>query len=336
MYLETCSQNKIRTTLSKEKVPIPEVYKNSRRGIKAKYPYEWNYHTIRNILRNEMYIGNMVQNVFSKKSFRDKKMTKNKKEEWIIVENTHEPIIDKETFYHVQELLNANYRQPAKPYIHDFAGLLYCYECGHKIGIGNIKRDRNESKQYFYTYCNYYRKNSVYDKCTPHSLNYNNLETQLLDIINEVCKKFLKTLDYETIVNEKKQELNTYGGTLVKKINKLEIDNKEIDIKLEKIYMDRLDDIISANTYKKMSEKLELKKQELINEKQELQKNYNEYMEDNSIDKLFETTKIVKEYLKMRKTKKRDLILKIVDRIEIHQNKTIDVYFKFKPLKITT
>lgn len=335
MYLETRSQNQIRTTLSKEKIPIPEVYKNSRRGLKSKHPYEWNYHTIRDILRNEMYIGNMVQNVFSKKSFRDKKMTKNKPEEWIIVENTHEPIIDKETFYQVQELLDANYRQPVKPYPHDFAGLIYCHECGHKIGIGNVKRDRDTSKQYFYTYCNYYRKNSAYNKCTPHSLNYNNLEAQLLDIINDMCKKFLKTLDYETIVNEKKQGLNTYGDTLIKKINKLEIDVKEVDLKIEKIYMDRLDDIISADTYKKMSEKLESKKQELINEKQELQKSYDEYMEDNSIDKLIETTKVVKEYLKARKTEKRDLILKIVDRIEIHQDKTIDVYFKLKPLGIT-
>ncbi len=335
MYLETRSQNQIRTTLSKEKIPIPEVYKNSRRGLKAKHPYEWNYHTIRDILRNEMYIGNMVQNVFSKKSFRDKKMTRNKPEEWIIVDDTHEPIIDKETFYQVQELLIANYRQPVKPYPHNFAGLIYCHECGHKIGIGNVKKYKDKSKQCFYTYCNYYRKNSVYKKCTPHSLNYNNLEAQLLNIINDMCKKYLKTLDYKTIVNEKKQELNNYGDTLIKKINKLEIDIKEVNLKIEKIYMDRLDDIISANTYKTMSEKLESKKQELINEKRELQKSYDEYMEDNSINKLIETPKIVKEYLKVRKTEKRDLILKIVDRIEIHQDKTIDVYFKLKPLGIT-
>ena len=95
MYLQNHSQNQIRSTLSKEKIPIPEVYKKTKRGLKVKFPYEWNYRTIRNILRNEMYIGNMVQNVFTKKSFRDKKLTKNKKNDWIIVENTHEPIVDK-------------------------------------------------------------------------------------------------------------------------------------------------------------------------------------------------------------------------------------------------
>lgn len=335
LYLETRSQNKIRTIFSNEKIPIPEVYKGSRRGLKAKNPYEWNYRTVRDILRNEMYIGNMVQNVFFKKSFREKKMTKNKPEEWIIVENTHEAIIDKETFYQVQELLDANYRQPVKPYPHAFSGLIYCHECGHKIGIGNVKRDRDTSKQYFYTYCNYYRKNSAYNKCSPHSLNYNNLETQLLDIIEDMCKNFLKELDYESMVAEKKKGLNTYSDSLIKKINKLTIDVKEVDLKIEKIYMDRLDDIISADTYKKMSEKLELKKKELINEKDELQKSYDEYMENNSTNQLVETNKIVKEYLKARKIEKRDLLLKIVDRIEIYQDKTIDVYFKLKPLGIT-
>lgn len=335
LYLETRSQNKIRTIFSNEKIPIPEVYKGSRRGLKTKHPYEWNYRTIRDILRNEMYIGNMVQNVFSKKSFREKKITKNDPKDWIIVEGTHEPIIDKETFYQVQELLEANYRQPVKPYPHDFAGLLYCHECGHKIGIGNVKRDRDESKQYFYTYCNYYRKNSAYNKCTPHSLNYNFLEAQLLDTIDDLCKNFIKQLDYDTLVNERKKGLNTYADTLIKKINKLQIDVKEIDLKIEKIYMDRLDDIISADTYKKMSKKLEEKKQQIINEKDELKKNYDDYMRDNSVDKLLETTKIVKEYMKARKCEKRDLILKIVDRIEIHQDKTIDVHFRLKPLGIT-
>lgn len=332
LYLEYRSQNKIRTIFSNEKIPVPEVYKGTRRGLKAKYPYEWSYSTIRDILRNEMYIGNMVQNIFTKKSFREKKMVKNKKEDWIIVEGTHEPIIDKETFYQVQELLDANYRQPVKPYPHEFAGLLYCYECGHKIGIGNVKRDRDPSKQFFYTYCNYYRKNSAYNKCTPHSMNYNNLEAQLLDIIEDLCKKYVKTINYDEIVNNKKKSLDTYSDQLIKKINKQKIDVKEIDLKLEKIYMDKLDDVISAETYKKMRDKFEDKKTTMLNEIEEMQKNYDDYMENHSIDKLLETSKIVREYLKTRDKEKRDLLLKIIDKVEIHKDKTVDVYFKLKTL----
>ncbi len=319
MYLQNHSQNQIRSTLSKEKIPIPEVYKKTKRGLKVKFPYEWNYRTIRNILRNEMYIGNMVQNVFTKKSFRDKKLTKNKKNDWIIVENTHEPIVDKSIFYQTQEILNANYRHHSK-LMYNFSGLLYCSECGHKIGIGN------KNSKYIYTYCNYYRKNSIYNKCTPHSINYNLLENKLLEIIKNMCKKTINFLDYKSLINENKSKLNLCNNSIKAKIYKLKIQIKEIDLKLEKAYMDRLNDIITKEVYKKISAKLELDKQILIKEIEILEKNR---LNNANLNKL-DVTKIVSEYFKDREDKKRNLLIKIIDKIEIHQDKTIDLYFKLK------
>lgn len=333
LYLELQSQSAVMKKLSEEKIPIPEVYKKTRRGLKAQFPYEWNYHTIRNMLRNRMYIGDMVQNVHTKKSFREKKIVKTNEEDWIIVEGTHEPIIDKDTFLRVQNLLDANYRQPTPENIRIFKGLMYCHECGHKIGVGNPKRDnRPTHKQYVYTYCNFYRKNSAYNKCTPHTMNYNNLEEQLMDIISNVCKKYIDLVGYEDIVKKRKKTLLTYTDTLEKKIGKLEIDIKSIDLKIEKLYMDRLDDIISPNTYKKLTDKFEEQKQKKQNEIDELKLTATEYKEKNSVEELLEMRKIVKEYLKTRKNPPRELILKIVDRIEIHQDKTVDLYFKLKQL----
>lgn len=333
LYLELQSQSAVMKKLSEEKIPIPEVYKKTRRGLKAQFPYEWNYHTIRNMLRNRMYIGDMVQNVHTKKSFREKKIVKTNEEDWIIVEGTHEPIIDKDTFLRVQNLLDANYRQPTPENIRIFKGLMYCHECGHKIGVGNPKRDnRPTHKQYVYTYCNFYRKNSAYNKCTPHTMNYNNLEEQLMDIISNVCKKYIDLVGYEDIVKKRKKTLLTYTDTLEKKIGKLEIDIKSIDLKIEKLYMDRLDDIISPNTYKKLTDKFEEQKQKKQNEIDELKLTATEYKEKNSVEELLEMRKIVKEYLKTRKKPPRELILKIVDRIEIHQDKTVDLYFKLKQL----
>ena len=96
--------------------------------------------------------------------------------------------------------------------------------------------------------------------------------------------------------------------------------------------MDRLDDIISANTYKKMTDKFEKQKQKKQNEIDELKISVEEYKKDNSIDELLEIKKIVKEYIKTRKNSPRELILKIVNKIEIHQDKTVDLYFKLKQL----
>ncbi len=64
----------------------------------------WKTDTIRRILKNEMYIGNMVQGKQTQINYKLKKPIRNKKEDWIIVPNTHEPIVDKEKFYAVQEL----------------------------------------------------------------------------------------------------------------------------------------------------------------------------------------------------------------------------------------
>ena len=74
-------------------------------------------------------------------------------------------------------------------------------------------------------------------------------------------------------------------------------------------------------------------KQKKQNEIAELKAAVEEYQEKNSANDLLETRKIVKEYLKTRKNPPRELILKIVDKIEIHQDKTVDLYFKLKQLK---
>lgn len=333
-YLELQSQSAVMKYLTDSKVPIPEVYKGTRRGVKAKHPYEWNYHTIRSILRNQMYIGDMVQNVHIKKSFREKKIIKNDKENWVIVEGTHEPIIDKETFEKVQKILDANYRQPTPEYQRTFKGLMFCHECGHLIGVGNPKRDnRPIEKQYVYTYCNYYRKNSSYNKCTPHTMNYNNLEEQLLSIITNVCDKYINLVGYDDLIENRKKTLTTYTTDLEKKVSRLEIDLKTIDLKIEKLYMDRLDDIITPDTYKKLTDKFEEQKNTMQKQIDELNKSIKDYKENNKIEDLLETQTIVKEYLKTRKNPPRDLILKIIDKIEIHQDKTVDLHFRLKQLE---
>ena len=164
-------------------------------------------------------------------------------------------------------------------------------------------------------------------------MNYNNLEEQLLSIITNVCNKYINLVGYDDIIENRKKTLTTYATDLEKKVGRLEIDLKTIDLKIEKLYMDRLDDIITPDTYKKLTDKFESQKKEMQNEINELNKSIIEYKENNKIDNLLEAQTIVKEYLKVRKNPPRELILKIVDRIEIHQDKTVDLHFKLKQLQ---
>ena len=97
--------------------------------------------------------------------------------------------------------------------------------------------------------------------------------------------------------------------------------------------MDRLDDIITPDTYKKLTDKFEEQKHEMQKQIDELNQSINEYKENNKVEDLLETQTIVKEYLKARKNPPRELILKIIDKIEIHQDKTVDLHFKLKQLE---
>lgn len=335
-YLQTGSQGEVRRLLFENKIPTPAVYRNLvSMTTKLKNPYQWTSRTIKYILTSQMYIGNMEQHKYEKRSFRDKKLYRTKKEEWIIVEGTHEPIIDKETYYKVQDLIKANFKRSSLKPPELFTGLLVCYDCKHRMSIAprnKVGKDGTVHK-HSYTQCNNHRRNRNLNVCSLHSTSYFPLEESLLNEINTICKKFIKLIDFEKITKDKQKNLNTYGTTLLQKINKYNTDIKKIDQKIEKTYMDRLEDIISVDTYQKISNKFEEQKKNIQKELKELEETYTQYQQDNSVENILEAKKLASEYLKKRKNIDRELILKLVDRVEIHEDKTADLYLKIKPLE---
>lgn len=97
------------------------------------------------------------------------------KSEWIIVENTHEPIITKEQFYKVQEIFKSKTRRCKNGEVHLFANKLVCLDCGTKLY--KCKNDRG----YIYFSCKVSKK--LYGTCTPHSIGYENLKALVTEKI---------------------------------------------------------------------------------------------------------------------------------------------------------
>ena len=96
----------------------------------------WCESTVRRMLENEMYIGNMVQGKNKKLSYKSKKCVSVPKNEQIIVENTHEPIIDREIFDKAQSLFNRNTRTaPEKTEVDLFAGFVKCADCHRAMSV---------------------------------------------------------------------------------------------------------------------------------------------------------------------------------------------------------
>lgn len=231
--------------------------------------------------------------------------------------------------------MKANYRSNAEGDPELLQGLFVCYDCKHKMSIAKKEHIGKDGVLYrnFYTQCIYYRRNRHLHLCTLHSTNYFDIEREVLSILDANCKRFMKLVDFDKLTQQGKEKLEMLSKVYQEKIIKIESEIKELDRKIEVSYMDRLNDVISVDTYDKITSKMEEQKKQLQDAVDEIKNAYEEYKINNSTDQLLETKKIVNSYLKSRKKLSRELILKMVDRIEVHDDKTIDLHLKLKPLE---
>ena len=146
-YIETGSQGEVRKRLFENQIPTPATYRNLvSMTNKLENPYQWTGRTINYILTSQMYIGNMEQHKYEKKSFRDKRLYRVPKDKWIIVEGTHEPIIEKEKFDKVQSMIKANFKRNTAKEPELFTGLIFCYDCKHRMSIATRNRTTKSGK----------------------------------------------------------------------------------------------------------------------------------------------------------------------------------------------
>ena len=152
---------KITKVLREEKVPTASWLNFTRYGTLAHIfegkpeskRYEWTIAHVKAILKSEVYIGNSVHNRQSTVSFKSKKKVRKPESEWFRVENTHEPIIDKEVFYRVQEQIKSRRRQTKEKATPIFAGLVKCADCGWSMRFATNKANKTP---YSYYACSYY------------------------------------------------------------------------------------------------------------------------------------------------------------------------------------
>ena len=306
--------------LTEKKIKTPASY----------YHYVWNKKclsqehgvwvdtTVKAILTTRIYTGDVVQGKTKKINYKLKKFVKNNPNDYMIVENTHEAIIDKDTFELVQTLLPKNEKRPEKKRFYLLDGLLYCGDCKHRISI----RYQNKTGR-SYTTCNYYRTYSKYQVCTAHINNYERLEKVILDNIRDVCKK---NLDINIVKNKiHNTEFEDNMLKLKHQIECLEHKNNQLITNLDKIYMDMLNSVIDEEQYVRISEII---KKEIKNNKLTIEELKTELIEPNKIDKNG-IENYMNEFLSMNDPT-RELIIHLVEKIYIYQNKQIDIILTFK------
>ena len=324
MFVNGNSLGKIAKHLTEKKIPTPSVYKDMNFNKDRKTRNIWDERTIDDILKNPTYIGNLAQNRRRKVNYKSKKIIANSKDRWIIVENTHEPIIDKDTFDIVQNIYAKNRNRSIKTHEHLLQGFLYCKECGHRLGIG-----QSSDKKRYYMICNHYRKYGKNSFCFPHSCRYDTVEHEILKEIRKMCLKCVDRKKFENILknNTKKSKMLEEINKKIEKSNNIILNNNDA---IKTIYKDRAKGIVDLDTYKQVYNDLigEINDNKLLLE--ELEKNKKSLLNNKLYDE-YNYQEKVEEYLSMKKPNKL-LLASIIDKITIDKDKNVDIYYKIKPI----
>lgn len=228
--------------LTERKILTPAMYKFSRTGIRhahldEEYPYSWITSTVTGILSNQVYIGNTVNLKTEKISYKSKKIRKKPPEEQLVFENTHQAIIDKETFAIVQKLRKSKRRLTNNGYKSIFSGLVYCADCGRKLYLVTVS---GKSPDKYHFICSGYRKEGK-KKCSGHYVTQQALNTIVLNDLNRITsfarEDTEKFKEYITQNTEKQlqEELNSKEKLLSKSRKRL----NEINTIFLKAYEDK-------------------------------------------------------------------------------------------------
>ena len=149
LALSGMSCRNIATLLNQEGVPTPATYANLPVARPGPYTGLWSSERISDMLQNETYIGNMVQGRSVKISYKSKKCLRQDPANWVVVEGTHEPLVDMETFRKVRLLVNSRKHTRSRTYDFLLKGLIFCHECGYPLAVLNRKNARGEDVLYF-------------------------------------------------------------------------------------------------------------------------------------------------------------------------------------------
>ena len=284
----------------------------------------WNRNTVKRILQNVTYLGWVSNGNTKKINYKSKKTMIMPKEDRIIVKGMHTPIIDEETFNIVQDMIKSRTGVRTKSYDWLLKGLVCCKECGKKL---SLVPQKHPNKTTFYLRCNTYATNTHLGLCTPHSNNLEKVTDFVIEQIKNRCREFLNEEKYTKIANTSKDKIIKDRFNVKNEILILEKKVKDINKRIDKLYEDKYNGLFEDEDFTRLySKQIENRKQaeERIKQLQEL-----EEKEDSSID----INKLVSDFVNMKEIT-RTMLVSLVDKIEISENKEITIHYKFNILNM--
>ena len=336
---EGVGYNKMAKIFREEKVLTPIAYFNLNNPdyFKSDYwrkEFDWHVTSIRAILNNEVYLGKLVYGKQRNKSMKSKEKVRNPKEDWIVVENCHEPIITQELWDTVHKILNAKHRPAKAGEVQMFAGLLYCSDCGHCLTYSQKQR---KDGSYHGAYSCWMYKTHGKEYCASHYITFDTIyELVLIDIQRNLFQYRKNTDKFKSILSRKYQSDSQKQAEQIT----LEYEQKqkrceELDKIISRLYEDNVLGRIGDERYESMSQSYESEQAEIRRLLPELKSQINELKKQSDCADNF--INVIKKYTIIDKLDA-SILNELIDKIVVHhREKTedgstfqqIEIYYRF-------
>ena len=335
------SYSKITATLNQEAIPSPRRYWKRQTGKdECKASPFWLCGTVKNILHNEVYLGNLLMNHTGTRSYKDSTQIKKPESEWIRHEAKHEAIISPETWRTVQDMnreVSLRYLDRRAPAEKLFTGKLVCADCKHRLmsGIETKRRKDGSVKQYVFYHCGLHGRTGG-SLCTRHTI----YEMTLTQIVTEEIQAQAKavTVDENAVMEKIKRKLSLHDDQRLKDMRKeaaaLRRRVGELEELTARLYEDKINGVISQDAFTVLMQKNE---QERLSRTERLDTLLPEIQEAERREAAIrEWTVNIGKYLSFQELN-REIVDQLIDHIEIgertladgHYRQSVKIFYRF-------
>ena len=320
--------------ITEQGIPTPTAYAlsqgrdNGRHNAKL---HRWGAQTICHILERYEYCGHTVNFRTHMKSYKVHKIVYNSEDEWLIFENTQEPIITQQTFDLVQELRKHKRRPQRSDVVNPFAGMVYCADCGEKMYLSRRKNERPEQE---HMRCSTFAKDQ--DKCTVHYIRTCVLNEIVLGELNKLLASVRENEDefVQTAMSNSVQRKSSELTKAKKTLKQAEKRIAELDRLFTRLYEDNVSGKISDERFAMMSKGYEDEENRLKATAQELTA-YIDTAEQKSSD-VTSFLQVVHRYERIEKLTP-EIMHELIDKIIVHEAdkssgkryQQIDIIYRF-------
>lgn len=278
------------------------------------------------MLQNETYIGNMVQGRTVKISYKSKKCLKQERENWVVVEGTHEPLIDEESFRKVRLLVESRKHTRSRTYDFLLKGLIFCHECGYPLATLNRKNAAGEERLFFV--CRTYQRFTKAGVCTCHSIKEQTVTEAVIAKVREVCQTYLdsgKLLPMAQSCVEEAKATDTTEAEIQSLKGKIE----SMTAHLDSMYMDKLSGLLNEDDFQRIYLKVKSDRSKLESQLKELERR-----KESPVKAEDEARALVQRFVESA-CASRELLVSLIERVELSEDKQIYIKFRFKQLETT-